>query len=490
MPASPIDPAQYPVLIVDDEPNVLRTIRFSLEQEFRLLTSGRPQEALEIIAREPVAVLVTDQRMPEMSGIELIERTLKVRPDVIPILLTGYTDPEVMVRALNLGCIRRYISKPFDPRELRDAIQHALEAVHLGRENAGLQEENARLLQALRTANEQLRQENRYFREKDAAGSGFDAIVGQSPALARVVAMARRVADVPTTVLIEGPTGTGKERIARAIHYGGNRRQRLFVAVNAGAVPETLLASMLFGHRRGTFTGATEDSKGLFETASGGTLFLDEIGEATPAMQVHLLRVLQDGEISPLGAKKSVRVDVRVVAATNRDLQAEVRAGRFREDLLHRLNLFRLRLPALAEHREDIPVLAEHFVQVAARKLNKPVAGITPEAIAALGRRTYPGNVRELENLLERAVLMAETGASIGEDDLCDPFGEASLAAGGDGQTLHADVAQFERERIVVVLERCQGNKTRAARELGLTYRGFLFKLQRHGLMPTRERER
>lgn len=486
VPSDPPDLKQYPVLIVDDEPNVLRAIRFNLESEFTLQTTESPADALARIQRLPVAVLIADQRMPEMTGIELIEQAVRVRPTIIPILLTGYTDAEVLARAINLGCIRRYIAKPFDPRELREAIQHALEAVHLAHRNLELSEQNQQLMRELRSANEQLRHENRFLRERAAADSGFEAVIGNSAALQKVVALARKVADTPTTVLIEGPTGTGKERLARAIHYGGARRRRLFVAVNAGATPESLLASTLFGHRRGAFTGAAADAKGLFETASGGTIFLDEIGEASPAMQVHLLRVLQDGEIWPVGATKPVHVDARVVTATNRDLEVEVRAGRFREDLFHRLRTFRLRLPALAEHPEDIPPLAEHFVARMAHKLGKTITGLTPEAVAALGRRNFPGNVRELENLIERAVLFAEPGGPVTEADLCDPFAEVSLHIAEQGSTLQEEVASFERERLLAVLDRCGGNKSKAARLVGLTYRGFLFKLQRHGLMTAR----
>jgi len=324
------------------------------------------------------------------------------------------------------------------------------------------------------------------LRTREAAESGFQTIVGRSQAIRHVIALARRVLATPTTVLLEGPTGTGKELIARAIHHEGVRRDKLFVPQNCGAVSDTLLASELFGHRRGSFTGAVSDKKGLFEIADGGTLFLDEIAETSPAVQVHLLRVLQEGEVKPVGSGRPVHVDVRVIAATNRDLAAEVQKGRFREDLYFRLNVFRIRLPPLRDRREDIPLLATHFLERHSREIGHPVAGIAPEAMDALTRLEFPGNVRELDHMLERAVLLCEPGGTVGVDELFDdPDAAGAVARVAGPSSLRDDVDRFERERILLAIERCGDNKTHAARELGLTYRGLLKKMQRFGLLAT-----
>jgi DNA-binding NtrC family response regulator len=418
-----------------------------------------------------------------MSGLEVIQRALEMKPDLIPIILTGYTDIETLVGAINLGRIHRYIPKPFDSRELRLALESAIETCHLTRENARLAEDNARLIQALQTANERLAVENGYFRKRDAEESGFAALLGRSAAMQHVIGLARRVLATPTTVLIDGPTGTGKELMARAIHHEGARRDKLFVPQNCGAVSDTLLASELFGHRRGSFTGAVADKKGLFEIADGGTLFLDEIAETSPAVQVHLLRVLQEGEIKPIGAARPVKVDVRVIAATNRDLAAEVRAGRFREDLYFRLNVFRLHMPALRDRREDIPLLAAHFLERHGRMLGRHVATIAPEAMDALTRLDFPGNVRELQHMIERALLLCDPGEDVTEVELFDEaYAPAAPRPDQAATSLQAEVTRFERERIAVTLERCDGNRTHAAKELGLTYRGLLKKMQRFGV--------
>jgi two-component system, NtrC family, response regulator HupR/HoxA len=471
---------RYPVLVVDDEPDILDVFALNYDRDFELRTARSGQEALAVLDREPIAVLVTDQRMPVMTGIELIGRARAVRPDVVPIVLTGYTDVEALVAAVNLNCIRRYVAKPFDVADMREAIRQALEAYHLARENARLAAENARLVADLAHANERLGHENRWLRQRDAACSGFEAIVHGSAAMRHVIERARRVADSPTTVLIEGPTGSGKELVARAIHEAGPRRERLFVPVNTGALGESLLATTLFGHRRGAFTGAVADQKGLFELADGGTLFLDEIGETSPAFQVALLRALQDGEILPVGAPRPLRVDVRVIAATNRSLDDEVRRGRFREDLLHRLRVFPLRLPSLAERREDIRALAEHLLERVALRVQHRPAGFTPEALGALERHAFTGNVRELENLIERALILCPPGEPIGVDDLFDRSGP--VADGGPDGTLQTAVQRFEEEQIRRTLAACAGNKAETARRLGLTYRGLQMKMQRLGM--------
>ncbi len=391
-----------------------------------------------------------------------------VRPDAVRIVLTGYTDIEAIVRAVNRSRIYRYVTKPWESEELRLTLRRAIEVFHLSRENA-------RLLEELQRANQRLAAENAFLRGSVPAHE----VVGESEAIREVLALVAKVAPSPTTVLVEGETGTGKELVARAIHAASPRRDRLFVPVNCAALSEGILESELFGHRRGAFTGAMADHKGLFEVADGGTLFLDEIAETTVGLQAK--RVLQAGEIRPVGETRARPVDVRVIAATNRRLEEEVKAGRFREDLYYRLRVFPIRMPPLRQRREDVPLLARHLVARIATQLKKPVGDLTPEALAVLQAYSFPGNVRELANELERAILLAEPGAPISEDLLSDHVQEA----GGDGaprSLLQTRTSSFEREQIEAALARAGGVKARAAEELGLTYRGLLKKMRRLGM--------
>ena len=418
-----------------------------------------------------MAVIVADQRMPQMSGTEFLERSMDVRPDAMRIILTGFTDVDALVQAVNLSRIYRYVTKPWSSEELRLTLMRAIDAFHLTRENA-------RLLEELRRANERLAVENAYLRESVAMPT---EIVGVSGAMRRVLELVARVAPTASTVLISGETGTGKELVARAIHAASPRRDELFIAVNCASLSEGVLESELFGHRRGAFTGAVTDRKGLFEVADGGTLFLDEVSETTPGLQAKLLRVLQEGEIRPVGDNRSYPVDVRIIAATNRRLEDEIKGQRFREDLFYRLSVFPIHIPPLRERREDIPVLARHLMHRLAVQLKKNVGEPRPEALELLMRYPFPGNVRELANELERAILLADPGAPITEDLLSEHVQE-SAAAGAPTGALQARTIDFERQHILAALERAGGVKTRVAEELGLSYRGLMKKLRRLGL--------
>jgi DNA-binding NtrC family response regulator len=473
------EPTQrQPVLFVDDEEDMIDTFLNNFEDEFEVLTATNGQQALEILKSRDAAVMVTDQRMPGMYGLEVIRRGLEIRPDLVPIILTGFTNDRDLIEAINLQRIHRYIAKPWDPEELRHSIEGALERHQLVLENR-------RLTKELREANQRLRVENAFLKASDAPRT----LVGSTPMMRRLLEEIGRIASKNVTALIEGETGTGKELVARAIHGGSPRRDRLFVAVNCAELSSDAAESRLFGHRKGSFTGAIDDHKGFFEVADRGTLFLDEVGELALPVQAKLLRVLQEGELLRFGDSKPRKVDVRLIAATNRRLDAEVEAGRFRQDLLYRLKVLPIRVPPLRERREDIPPLIEHFVALHAHKLGVPVPEITPEALRALVACDFPGNVRDLENTIIRAMVLAEPGDTIALADLAGipappegpdapPESREDLEASG----LHAAVAHYERRQIEQALEAAGGNRARAARALGISRRWLLKKLERYGM--------
>ncbi len=461
-----IDPAT--ILIVDDEPRVLDALEAILAVEFRVLPASGGPAALELLAQHEVAVIVTDYRMPQMTGVELLRRSREIVPDAMRIVLTAYTDVDSLMEAINTGGIYHFISKPWDPHELTVVVRRAAERYLLARENARLKDE-------LELAYNALRREAAEVQQRPLS---FDRLIGADTGLKRPVELARKVLEADTTVLLTGETGTGKELFARLIHENGARRRGKFVAQNCAALPETLLEAELFGHTRGAFTGAVADRRGLFEEADGGTMFLDELGEMSPAMQLRLLRVLQEGEVRPVGASSSRKVDVRVIAATNADLEADIRAGNFRQDLYYRLNVFPIPLPPLREHPEDIPTLADHFLKKYRTRARRAVPGISPEALRCLGAYPFPGNVRELENEIERAVMLADDGKPLRPEHLSERVRHGVTAPGGEARTLNDAIEELKRRMIEDALREC-GSKTRAAERLGLTRQSLQQMLRR-----------
>ncbi|HWN01389.1 MAG TPA: sigma-54 dependent transcriptional regulator [Candidatus Dormibacteraeota bacterium] len=467
-PASGSAADETTILIVDDEPRVLDALEAILAAEFRVLRAGHGEEALERLAAEPdVAVIVTDHRMPGMTGVELLRRCQERTPDAVRIVLTAYTDVDSLMEAINTGRIYHFVPKPWDPNELLVVVRRAAERWRLARENARLRDE-------LELAYNALRREAAAGREKPAS---FDKLVGAETGLRRAVELARKVLDGDTSVLLLGETGTGKELFAHLIHANGSRRTRPFVAQSCGALPDTLLESELFGHARGAFTGAVGERKGLFEEADGGTIFLDEVGETSPAMQLRLLRVLQEGEVRRVGGSGTRRVDVRLIAATNADLEADVAAGRFRRDLYYRLSVFPVRLPPLRERAEDIPTLAEHFLRQACRRARRAVPAVGAEALSLLRGYPWPGNVRELENEIERALALADDGRPLGPAHLSERIA-AGAGATPSVRTLNEAVEALKRRMIEDALREC-GSKTRAAEQLGLTRQSLQQMLRR-----------
>jgi two-component system NtrC family response regulator len=448
-----VDPFQ--ILVVDDEPTQLELIGgFLKKQGFATVLAASAKKALEIFRAEPIDLVLTDQRMPDMSGLELVKALRAINPEAAAIVITAYGTVETAVAAIKAGAAD-YVAKPVNLDELLYRIAQV--------------KERRRLLS-----------ENRDLRDALERTHRIEGIIGESGRMIEVLSLVRRVAPSEATVLIRGESGTGKELIAKAIHYAGPRASAPLIRVNCAALPETLLESELFGHEKGAFTGAVAARKGRFESADGGTLFLDEIGDLSLPLQAKLLRVLQEREFERLGSSKPIRVDVRIIAATHRNLEALVKAGQFREDLYYRLNVVTVVLPPLRERREDLPLLMDHFLRVFAEKNRKAIRGLTSEAREALLRYDYPGNVRELENIIERAVVLTRDDV-IGEADL--PLSTQGLEEAESGQaSLPAAVEGVERRMIRGALVRAGGVQTRAAEMLGLSERALRYKLKKYGL--------
>jgi DNA-binding NtrC family response regulator len=446
------------ILVVDDEPNVRESFRLVLEDAYEVIDVPDGQRALEAVRASQVDLVLLDIRLPEMDGIEVLERIKSIDEGVEVILVTAVKTVRTAVEAMKLGAFD-YVTKPFDEDELLSLVRRALQKRSLEREVTFLRGELAR----------------QHDRED---------IVGEHPEMQKLSRLITQVARTTTTVLITGESGTGKELIARAIHHRGPRRDKPFVPVNPAAIPESLVESELFGHEKGAFTGAHQRKLGRFELAQGGTLFLDEIGLLRPEVQAKLLRVLQEREIERVGGTHSIKIDVRIVAATNLDLKRAVATGAFREDLFYRLNVVPITVPPLRDRIEDLPLLVDHFIRRYNHECNKRIEALTPDALAALGAYGWPGNVRELQNIVERTVVLVDGPLISAADlplDLTISPARPGTASGGDKRSLDLNEASDRFERLIVqrVLEEARGNVSEAARVLGLHRNSLKMKLAR-----------
>jgi DNA-binding NtrC family response regulator len=452
------------LLVVDDEVDMLRLLQRSIRQDLacEIDTAASATEALRLLETKNYDLALVDIRMPGMDGLELLERVKQINPWLTVVMMTAHGVVELAVKSIKKGAYD-FITKPFDHEELIHLLRKALERSQLLRENLNLQ---------------------RRIKRTDP----FENLVGSSPAMQRVYQTIQMIAKTDVTVLITGESGTGKDLAARAIHTLSNRCDQPYVTVNCPTLPENILESELFGYKKGAFTDASSDKIGLFEEARDGTIYLDEIGDITSAIQTKLLRVLQEKEIKPLGQTKSIKVDVRVIASTNRDLREKIRQQEFREDLFYRLNVLTVQMPPLREHKEDIPLLAEHFLKYYCEEFGKPPKSLSSELMDLLLRRNWEGNVRELENIINRAILLStgdvikphEIGWTAGLPDNCAvgneihgmPYKEAK------GEVLRHFHAQYLGE----LLRRNNGNVTHSARECGLERQALQQILRRYGL--------
>ena len=449
------------ILIVEDEPKMLRLLELSLaEENFATRSASNAEVGLKILAQEPIDLVITDLKLPGMNGLEFLQAIKRTNASIPAVVMTAYGTVETAVEAMKAGA-SDYVLKPFSLDEIKMIAHKELDV-------------------------RRLREENRDLREALGHRYEFKNIIGRSPKMQEVLATVERVAPSNSTVLLGGESGVGKDLIARAIHQHSRRASGPFIKINSTAIPENLLESELFGYEKGAFTGAVAAKPGKFELADKGTIFLDEIGDVPAATQVKLLRVLQEREFERLGGTKTLKVDVRVVAATNQDLRVALEQGTFREDLFYRLNVVPISIPPLREHKEDIPYLADFFVERFARDAGKPITGMTAAAQRVLMEFHWPGNVRELENIIERGVALSTSTVLDAADIRLDPAPSesAAIAAGSagafipEGKTLE----QFEDEMIKEALRRSNGNKSQAARLLGLSRNALRYRLTKIGV--------
>ena len=458
--------AQKRVLVVDDDESLRRVTEVQLQQGgYQVRTAACGRDALELLQKGPVEVVVTDLKMPGMSGLDLLKRIRADYPETVVIMVTAFGTIETAVEAMRAGAYD-YVTKPVHIDELKLTLGRAMEHV-------------------------QLRQEVQELRTSLDSKYGFENILGRSSALLSVLDMASRAAQTSSTVLVRGETGTGKELLAKAIHFNSPRREKAFVTINCGAIPKDLLESELFGHVKGSFTGAVAHKKGRAESADGGTLFLDEIGEMPTELQVKLLRLLQQGEIEKVGAAETTSVDVRIIAATHRNLQAMIEDGTFREDLYYRLVVIPLELPPLRERPEDIPELVEHFFTKAKEKHGRPELALPPSLLSHFCGYRWPGNIRELENIIERLAVLTR-GNEIGVNDLPEflrrerpVLEELRLDLPPQGISMDA----VEKELILRSLKKFDWNQTQAARYLDLSRKTLIYRMEKYDIRREQEED-
>jgi two-component system, NtrC family, response regulator PilR len=453
------------ILVVDDERSMRELLAIVLRREgYEVLLAENGRAAIDTLEREPVDLLISDIKMPDISGVEVLRAAKQIDRDILGIMITAFASTETAVEAMRLGACD-YLSKPFDIDLLKMKVREKIENRHL-------------------------RQENVLLKRTLGLSHQFSNIIGRSEPMLAVFKMIETVARTTSTILLTGESGTGKGLVASAIHFNSLRRERPMVSLNCGALPEALLESELFGHMRGSFTSADTNKKGLLEVAERGTIFLDEIGEMSAVMQVKLLSVLQERRFRRVGGLEEIRADIRVIAATNQDLTRLVAEGRFREDLFYRINVIPIALPSLRDRREDIPLIADHFLTRYGEQMGKRISGISQAAMQLLIQYDWPGNIRELENVIERAVALESTPAILVDSLAPGIRGEAARAAGAQqaealpdsGFDLEAHVKQIERDYIAQALLRAGGVQVKAADLLGMTFRSFRYYVKKYNL--------
>jgi len=456
------------ILVVDDERSMRELLAIVLRREgYEVLLAENGRTAIDLLGREPVDILISDIKMPDLSGVDVLRAAKKIDQDILGIMITAFASTETAVEAMRLGACD-YLSKPFDIDLLKMKVREKIE-------------------------NRQLKQENVLLKRTLGLSHQFSNIIGRSEAMLEVFKMIETIARTNSTILLTGESGTGKGLVAQAVHFHSLRREKPMVSLNCGALPENLLESELFGHMRGSFTGADSNKKGLLEVAERGTVFLDEIGEMSPVMQVKLLRVLQERRFRRVGGLDELQADIRVIAATNQDLAKAIAEGRFREDLYYRINVIPISLPPLRERREDIPLLAQHFMAKYTEQMEKQITGISHEAMDLLVHHEWPGNIRELEIVLERAVALEATPVVLPDSLPANIRGEASTrnhvsaiapvsGLPDTGFDLEAHVQEIERGYIAEALKRAGGVQVKAAELLGMSFRSFRYYVKKYNL--------